>query len=198
MTMEQNILGAVLVGGESRRMGRDKALLEVEGRPLAERVAAVVGRVVPKVVLVTREATDRRFPGRSTIADRFPGQGPLAGLHAALLEAEGGAVFLAACDLPGLTPDLVRWVIGSEPLSGTAPSARVPAADGRLQPLCALYGPACLGPAEEALEAGSLSMHEFLDRLDVVRRPLVPELPFYRPDLLVNWNEPNDLPRRPP
>ncbi len=198
MTLEEKILGAVLVGGESRRMGRDKALLEVEGRPLAERVADVVGRVVPRVVLVARDGTDRRFPGRSIIADRFPGRGPVAGLHAALVEAEGGSVFLAACDLPGLSPELVQWVIGSEPLSETVPSARVPVADGRLQPLCALYGPACVVPAEAALQAGSPSMHAFLDRLDVARLPFDPELPFYHPDLLANWNEPDDLPRRPP
>ena len=196
MGVPEAILGAVLIGGASRRMGRDKALLPVEGQPLAERVARTLERVVSRVVLVGRDREDDRFPDRTILADRFPGQGPLAGLHAALLDAAGEPVFLAACDLPGLTPRLIRWVIGDGPVARDAPQARVPVAEGRLQPLCALYGPACLGPAEEALEAGRLSMHRFLEDLDVITKPLTPDLPFYDPDLLVNWNEPDDVERR--
>lgn len=195
--MREAILGAVLIGGESRRMGRDKALLPVGGKPLAARVADVLEQVLPRVVLVGRDPGDDRFPGRAFVTDRFPGRGPLAGLHAALLEAAGEPVLLTACDLPGLTPELIEWVIGSEPLSA-APAARVPVAEGRLQPLCALYGPACLGPAERALASGDLSMHGFLQRLDVTREPLTPDLSFYRPNLLANWNEPDDLVRRSP
>lgn len=185
-----------MIGGASRRMGRDKALLPVEGQPLAERVASTLERVVPRVVLVGRDREDPRFPDRTVLADRFPGQGPLAGLHAALLEAAGQPVFLAACDLPELTPRLIEWVIGDEPVARDAPQARVPATGGRLQPLCALYGPACLGPAERALETGRLSMYRFLDDLEVTPKPLTPDLPFYRPDLLANWNEPDDVQRR--
>lgn len=197
MGVPEPILGAVLIGGESRRMGRDKALLPVEGQPLAERVASTLERVVSRVVLVGRDPADDRFPDRTVLADRFPGQGPLAGLHAALLEAAGGPVFLAACDLPGLTPQLIEWILGDEPVTRDAPRARVPVAGGRLQPLCALYGPACLDPAQRALEAGRLSMHRLLDDLDVTPKPLTPSLDFYRPDLLANWNEPDDIPRRP-
>lgn len=195
------LVGAVLVGGESRRMGRDKALLEVDGQTLAERTADVLAAVVPRVVLVTRGPTDDRFPNRPdrpVVADRFPGRGPLAGLHAALIEASGAPVFLTACDLPGLTPELVDWVIGSEPLPPHVPAARIPTTEGRLQPLCGLYGAACQEPAEEALRADRLSMHDFLDRVECTRLPLTSELPFYEPDLLANWNTPHDVTRRSP
>lgn len=195
------VVGAVLVGGESRRMGRDKALLEIDGQTLAERTADVLAAVVSRVVLVTRVPTDDRFPNRPdrpVVADRFPGRGPLAGLHAALVKAAGAPVFLTACDLPGLTPELVDWVIGAEPLPSDVPAARIPTTEGRLQPLCGLYGSACRKPAEEALRAERLSMHDFLDRVDCTQLPLTPDLRFYAPDLLTNWNTPHDLTRRRP
>lgn len=209
--LSSDVLGAVLVGGESRRMGRDKARLPFRGRPLALHVAGTLERVLREVVLVVREAGDERFPDSRfpVVPDRFPGEGPLAGLHAALCHAalchaapedaerEARAVFLAACDLPGLSPELVRHIVaraGDERLS-SAPRAWVPRFEDRAQPLAALYSPGCLGVVEALLEEGERAMHRFLDRIPVIAVPLTPALPFYRPDLLVNVNRPGDLER---
>jgi molybdopterin-guanine dinucleotide biosynthesis protein A len=211
----ESIVGAVLVGGASRRMGRDKARLPFGGRSLAAHVAGVLDQVFTEVVLVARAAAeagkragDGELVGRAVLTDHFPGAGPLAGLHAALLHARetrgrgslpgGGAVFLAACDLPGLSPELVRHVTAGAP--GEAGSeetaepawARVPVADGRLQPLAALYGPGCLSLAAENLRRGRRSMHGLLDQLTVLPVPVTPDLPFFHPDLLINVNSPED------
>lgn len=189
---EDPILGAVLVGGESRRMGRDKARLTVGGEPLAERISRLLEAVVGEVVLVTRSAEDPRFADRLIVADRFPGRGPLAGLHAALEAAGDRAVLLAACDLPNLSLPLLRHLIG-EGLGDDAPRARVPRASGQLQPLLALYSAGCRSVAAACLEAGELSMHGFLERIDTEIVPITPDLPFYRPDLFTNLNYPEDL-----
>lgn len=200
---EVAILGAVLVGGDSRRMGRDKAQLPFHGRCLAVHVAEILGEVLPDVVMVAREEDDTRFPGWTVIADHFQGAGPLAGLHAALLHTKalgggGRPVFLAACDLPGLCPDLVRHVARNTPAGNArseGPWARVPRIDGRLQPLAALYSPQCLPVAEEHLKHGRRAMHRFLEALEVIPLPLTSDLPFFRPDLLTNLNFPEDYRR---
>lgn len=213
-----DVLGAVLVGGESRRMGTDKARLPFRGRPLALHVAGVLERVLPEVVLVGRASPDERFPGLQAVADRFPGAGPLAGLHAALCHAERAhaarvdsarvgakdrgdlearAVFLAACDLPGLSPELVRHLLvkaGDHRLS-PSPRAWVPRFEDRRQPLAALYSPGCRSAVETLLERGERTVHRFLDRISVAVVPVTPELPFYRPGLLDNVNRPRDLQR---
>lgn len=196
-------------------MERDKARLPFHGRPLAEHVAEVLARVFAEVVLVTRDPDDPRFPDWPRVADRYPGHGPLAGLHAALLQAAqiegaqleapqieapqidrpGRPVFLAACDLPGLTPELVRHVLGPGFPAGAGAAARVPFADGRLQPLAALYSPGCLPLVASSLERGERAVHRFLDRIDVTTVPLTPDLPFYRRHLLANVNRPRDLER---
>lgn len=199
-------------------MGTDKARLPFRGRPLALHVAGVLERVLPEVVLVGRATTDERFPGFPAVADRFPGAGPLAGLHAALCHAARGhaarvdakdrenenrgdlearAVFLAACDLPGLSPALVRHLLaqaGDHRLS-PSPRAWVPRFEDRRQPLAALYSPGCRSVVEILLERGERTVHRFLDRTSVTVVPVTPELPFYRPDLLANVNRPKDLQR---
>jgi len=200
---ETSILGAVLVGGESQRMGRDKARLPFRGRSLAVHVAQILDQVLGDVVMVGREDGDARFPGWTVIADRFPGAGPLAGLHAALLHAAapaggGRPVFLAACDLPGLSADLVRHVADRTSAGEGRPAGpwvRVPATEGRLQPLAALYAPECLPIAEAHLRDGQRAMHRFLAALEVVPLTLTPDLPFFRPDLLTNLNLPEDYRR---
>lgn len=179
-------------------MGRDKARIPFRGRTLAEHVASVLDEVFSEVVLVSRTADDPRFPDWTTVVDRRPGAGPLAGLESALRHAEGRAVFLAACDLPRLSPELVRYVVGPDRgledwLQEALPAARAPVFEDRLQPLAALYSPACLPMVSASLERGQRAMHRWLDTIPVTRLPLTPELPFYRGDLLFNVNDPGDL-----
>ena len=193
-------------------MGRDKARLDFRGRPLALHVASVLERVLGEVVLVGGERVEERFPGFPSVRDRFPGAGPLAGLHAALQYAdpshaaaghsvdsapEARAVFLAACDLPGLSPDVVRHLVAfaDDPRRSASPRAWVPRLEDRVQPLAALYSPGCLPVVETLLQRAERTVHRFLDRISVTLVPLTPDLPFYHPDLLANLNHPGDLER---
>lgn len=198
------VLGAVLVGGASRRMGRDKALLPTPDGPLAEslarRLEAVPG--IAEVVMVSRESPDERFPDRRVVADHRPGGGPLAGLEAALLAAQGRPVFALACDLPNVPVDLVEWVVGSGFAADAVPAARVPFLDGRLQPLCALYSAACLpvvtglleesNPKDQEGGTARASMHALLERLALARLVVHSGLPFHHPALFRNLNTPAD------
>ena len=152
-------LGAVLVGGMSRRMGEDKALLVWEGRPLALHVAAIVARVVPRVVLVGGAGRGYERLGRPWLPDPpgLTGAGPLAGLVAALRVAP--RVLLVACDLPYLEPvHLARFVFAA----GAAPVAMPVLAPARREPLVGLYGRAVLPLALRSLAAGSRRMTDLL------------------------------------
>lgn len=114
--------GAVLCGGDSRRMGRDKALVPVDGVPMAERVAcALAAGGCTDVVLVGGDrAALTAATGRPWVADRFPGDGPLGGLLTALAAASGRDVVVAACDLPDLDDASVRTLIEAGAASDTA------------------------------------------------------------------------------
>ena len=98
-----HVEGAILVGGISTRMGRDKATLLYDGVPLALRVAAALGTCVERVRFVARpdELPELGLP---CIVDRHAERAPLVGIAAALAACEASAVLVAACDLPEIDP----------------------------------------------------------------------------------------------
>jgi len=129
------VLGAVLAGGASRRMGQDKAALTLDGTPLSHRVQrALFDGGVGAVVLV---GGDQGAEG--AIPDRWPGEGPLGALATAVghgASVEGVAiVIVAACDQPDLPADLVAALVhalAAGPADACASAVRTP--DGRVHP----------------------------------------------------------------
>lgn len=189
------VLGAVLAGGESQRMGRDKALLEVDGQPMAERALGILRALLQEVVLVAPMRPEYARWGAEVVPDLRPGSGPLGGLHAALKRAAGRPVFLLACDLPFVSVELVDHLLVSLDIRGTDASARFPVHQDRAQPLCGLYGAGCLPIVERRLDRGELGIFGLLDSLDIDPVEIDTSLSWYRSDLLDNINAPEDLAR---
>lgn len=189
--MTRNVLGAVLAGGRSRRMGRDKALLRFAGRTLAERAVSTLEEVFGSVVLIG-DVRPELGGDLEAVPDLLPDRGPLGGLVTALERGAGRDVFLLACDLPLVEPDLVRHVVAAGAGASFAGGAYVAAMEGRVQPLCGLYAASCRGVAADALRAGRLRMTELLERLDSVPVAIDDSLSFYHPLLLHNVNRPED------
>lgn len=183
---------AVLAGGQSRRMGRDKARLQLGGAALIERVLAVARALDAPCFLVIRQAGDFADLGVPSCLDQYPGSGPLGGLCTALKHSSACAVLLLACDLPFLTPDFLRFLAAQ----GTAHQALIPRSDDGLQPLCALYARSCLPAIERALDRNELRMTSFHAEVSV--RVLEPQewQPFDPHGLLFsNLNTPEEYQR---
>jgi molybdenum cofactor guanylyltransferase len=174
--------GAVLCGGRSRRMGTDKALVEVDGVAMAERVAQALEAAgcAPVAFVGGDEAGLGRF-GRPFHPDRWPGEGPLGGVLTALVDV-GGDVIVAACDLPFLDAS----TIGSL-LAAAAPGVDVTVATtDRLQPAVAWWSASARAPIEDAWRDGVRALHEAVARLSAVAVPVDPRA-------LHNVNAPADL-----
>jgi molybdopterin-guanine dinucleotide biosynthesis protein A len=178
---------AILAGGESRRMGRDKALLTIDGGSLLERTARMARETGCPVAVVGRSRpAGWAEPGTAFYADRYPGTGPLGGIATALEEA-GGDILALSCDLPLLTPDAIGWLLGvwngqSREL-GLAARSR-----DRLEPLFAIYRQAALPAIRDALAAGRLSIHRLLTALDFPAAPV----PAHVAAALTNVNTPEE------
>jgi molybdopterin-guanine dinucleotide biosynthesis protein A len=202
-SLKTSVVGAVLAGGESRRLGRDKALLPWLGKALLLHPFEVLQEVMSEVVVVTVGGRSYGELGVPVIHDRFEGLGPLAGIHAALEWARSRPVFVVACDLPFVSVDLVEhvadWSTEQKPRASAGdeawahPRARVAVWKGRQQPLCGLYSASCREPLEERLRDGRLEAWRFLAEIETASIPITHDLAFYRPDLLVNINSPRDL-----
>jgi molybdopterin-guanine dinucleotide biosynthesis protein A len=158
------VTGVVLAGGRASRMGgRDKAFAAVGGEPIAVRTVRLFRTLFPQVVVATNRPERFRALDVETVADVYPGCGPLAGIHAAMRVARLPSVFVAACDMPGLDPDVIRFLVGR---MGSA-DAVVPRWDGDVEPLHALYAVRLLPLVEEALRAGRHAMRELLSQIRV-------------------------------
>jgi molybdenum cofactor guanylyltransferase len=163
----------LLVGGKSSRMGRDKALLEIGGRSLLERAAALLVPLAASVSLVGESPRYAEF-GLPMIADRWPGAGPLGGIATALFRARQPWSLVLACDLPFVTGDFLRWLC-ARAVSDTQNSfdALVPATKQGLEPLCAAYRSSSVRALDQALVRGA---RKVTDGLAALRVQLVPEI----------------------
>lgn len=185
----------VLAGGDSRRMGQDKAFVDFGGRPLVKWVCDRLEQAGCGPVIVAARASmlDRlQALGLRTVADRLPGRGPLAGFHAGLEAAGDGFHVVIACDQPFFEPEALQYLLRRarrEPLD-----AVVPEACGRLQVLQAAYHSRVASAAEQMLQAGELTVYQLLHRL---RWQAVPERElraFGDPArMFFNVNTPEDL-----
>jgi molybdopterin-guanine dinucleotide biosynthesis protein A len=145
-----DVEGFILVGGASSRMGRDKAQLLFNARTSIERVATELLAVALPVTMVGARQHYRHLSLRN-VPDVHPGWGALGGIQAALKACERDWALIVACDLPFITAQLFERLAT---LRGDQTDAVVPVqADGRPQPLCALYRrETCLPEAERLIE----------------------------------------------
>jgi molybdenum cofactor guanylyltransferase len=142
--------GFVLAGGESSRMGRDKANLPFHGKTLLEHVAAAVAEAAGSVTLVAPPARYQNL-GYPVISDARPGCGPLEGIHTALGASPAAWNLIAACDLPVISTRFLKLIMAAADACGA--DCLIPAGpSGRLEPLCAAYHSRCRAAIGEALE----------------------------------------------
>lgn len=188
-------LAAILAGGASRRFGSPKALAEVDGRPLIERVRDALLAAVPDPVLITAWPERFGWLGLASRPDVAPGGGPLAGIHAALLwsrERGRRGALVVACDLPFLHPELLRRLVqraGETRAAAVAPEGP----DGRPEPMCAWYSEEALPEIQARLREGDLALRRLLPALGAERISLPETADLAPPEVLFhNVNSPAD------
>ncbi|MCY4108784.1 MAG: molybdenum cofactor guanylyltransferase [Chloroflexi bacterium] len=160
------LTGAILAGGRSTRMGRDKAELMLT-LPSGERLTMLqlVNRTLESVCDETLVVGGPARAGVNArrIPDRFPGAGPLAGILSALLAASSEHVFVVACDMP---------FVDSQAIKGLAAlmddhDAVVPRIQGRFETLHAIYKTDCAAAIREVLDAGDRRVRSFFSLINL-------------------------------
>ena len=158
------VSGVILAGGRASRMGgRDKAFAAVDGEPIAVRTVRLFQELFADVVVSTNRPERFAGLGVRTVTDAFPGCGPMAGIHAAMLACATSHVFVAACDMPRLDPDAIRFLVARV---GTA-DAVVPCWEDDVEPLHAVYAVRLAPRLETFLRGGRYALRDLLADLDV-------------------------------
>ncbi|MBI2157133.1 MAG: molybdenum cofactor guanylyltransferase [Candidatus Rokubacteria bacterium] len=159
------VTGVIQAGGRSTRMGgRPKALMELGGRRIVERVLDAVAPAVDDLLLVTNTPDLYASLGVPMVADVYPDAGSLGGIYSGLKAAPGETAFTVACDMPFLHPAVVRLVVAR---AGEA-DVVIPRVGGQLETLHACYAKSCLPHIEERILAGRLKIVGFFERVRVI------------------------------
>lgn len=191
---EPNLSCAVLAGGASSRMGRDKSLLELQGEPMVERVLNRLGQLSDDLFVVSDEPHKYAFLGKRV---RFagdiggPGQGPLAGIAGALVKSQHTRVLIVATDMPMLNVELLRYMTRVDPTADVV--VPIISEDGYPETLHAIYSKSALHAIQGLLIEGRRKISDFFDQVRVVTIPREEVLKI-DPDLhsFLNTNTPEE------
>jgi molybdenum cofactor guanylyltransferase len=154
----------ILSGGKSSRMGTNKALLKINEKTNIERIADTLKVSFNDIILVTNQPEDYQFLGLKMVQDFYPGQGPLAGVHAGLFASAFEKNFVVACDMPFVSVGLAEVLIQN---SGDY-DAVVPVINGVQHPLFSVFHKRVNGAVAHSIETGRLRMKHLLDTLNVL------------------------------
>jgi molybdopterin-guanine dinucleotide biosynthesis protein A len=178
-----------MAGGKSKRMGQDKAWIELDGEPLVKRVADVLAEVADEVLIVANDPKYERL-GLRVVRDRWPNGGALGGIATGVGAATHDTVLVAACDMPFLSADVWRLLLGH---AGEA-DVVIPKVGGEFETLHALYAKACVPHMARAIAENRLRVISFFDAV-TVKAIEEPELRAVDPTLraFTNVNTPEEL-----
>ncbi len=173
----------ILAGGKSSRMGRNKALLDFGGETLIGRLYRILTEAFDEVFISANDPKAYRFLGAPIVRDVFADGSSLAGIHAGLLRSRAEHCFFAACDMPFLNIELVRYL-------GRVTDdydVVIPESESGLEPLHAFYSRRCVPYIEDQLQRRNLKVIDFFERVKV-RKVTRGEVREYDPEELSYFN----------
>ena len=161
MTKRTDIVGVILAGGSSSRMGQDKALLCVGEETFIGRATHLLQQVFNNVIISANDRVVYDFIGLPVVEDVHKGCGPLAGIHAAMASAGRSDIFVLSCDLPFVDVSVVERI-----LDNSSGAEVIVAGDGTgIQPLCGLYRQTCMKVIQGQLEVKEYSVLKLVQHM---------------------------------
>jgi molybdopterin-guanine dinucleotide biosynthesis protein A len=190
--MITDVTGVLLAGGKSKRMGADKRFIVVGQRTLFERSCAVLCGLFEQVCVVIAQDSPSLQTEVSVVRDLIPDCGSLGGLYTGLQVAKTQHIFLAACDMPFLNPEIILYIVRLKDEADIVISRWAT----RLQPTHALYSRNCLPVIEEMLKVHNRRIQSIIDH-PALRVHVIDETEIRQIDhdgrSMFNINTPSDL-----
>jgi len=161
-TLAQKATAIIMAGGGSTRMGTDKSMLQIEGRPIIERTCRRLADCFEQIIISANEVEKFAFLGFEIVPDKVPGQGPLMGIASALEASANEINFVAACDIPYIEPGNIRRIL-SEAADSDADITVPTTGNGRYEPLFAVYRKSALESINKVLSSGGRKISDVFD-----------------------------------
>ena len=161
--MGNQITGVILAGGKSRRMGYNKALLQIGNQTIIQRVLASLKQVTSSQLIVTNFPEEYEFLDLPMKSDILPGKGAFGGIYTGLSVSETPYCLVVACDMPFLNVDLLQYM--TQIVQGY--DIVIPKHSKGYEPLCAIYAKSCTPHIEKLLKANQLRIIEIFSYVRV-------------------------------
>ena len=161
--MWKDVTCIILAGGASRRMGRDKAFIQIEGIRLLDYVYKKCRELFSEIIIVTNQPQQFVDYQTPVVPDEIPGIGSIGGLYTGLRRASNYYSFCVACDMPFLNPELIALIIEKRRNNDVI----IPRTRAGLEPLHALYSKRCIEPLKKYIEKGDLKISNILAEVKV-------------------------------
>lgn len=149
------ITAVILAGGKSSRMGKDKGLIEVNGKPMIQHAIDTLQELKVPILIVANNPLYEQF-NCPVFSDEIPDKGPLGGIYTALMHAETESVLILSCDTPFITEDILKKLI----IESIGYSVIVASDGEREHPLIGVYHKAALGKIKQSLATDQLKLSD--------------------------------------
>ena len=182
--------GVILAGGESTRMGKNKAFIAINGQRIIDRTVSLFREIFDDVLLVTNTPLDYLELNVKIVTDLVPGKGSLGGVYTGLFFSSSPKAFFVGCDMPFLDRTVIHYFLSLAPTADIV----VQRTKDYWEPLHAIYPRTLLKPIERLFQQGELTIFKAYQGMKV-REVSEEELKPYDPDLhtLSNFNTPEEL-----
>ncbi len=154
----------ILAGGENKRLPVTKGFLELKGRKIIESSIGLLKGIFGSVIISTNSPESYFYLGVPMVGDVMNYRGPMTGIFSALATLEETEIFVTACDMPFIRPDLIRYIVGRW---ANTWEAVIPIFNGEPQPLLGVYSKKLMPKMEESIRKRIRGLREFLNTREV-------------------------------
>jgi molybdopterin-guanine dinucleotide biosynthesis protein A len=183
------VTGIILAGGKSSRMGTDKGLQELCGKPLISYSIKALSEICSTIIISTSSDAYQSF-GYKTVADEIPGIGPMGGIYSALKQSKTEKNLVLSCDLPFVSVELLSYILkSSEGYKVTVPWQ----GNQHYEPLCGFYHLSILDQISIYIQNNNYKLPDLFNEITINQLVINNELDFYTEELFLNVNSKHDL-----
>jgi len=184
-----DVTGIILAGGKSSRMGTDKGLQLLCGKPLIHYTIQVLSEFCSSIIISTSSDAYQSF-GYKTVADEIPGIGPMGGIYSALKQSKTEKNLVLSCDLPFVSKELLSFIIkNSNKYQVTVPWE----GNQHYEPLCGFYHLSVLESMNIFIQKGNYKLPDLFEEISINKLGINNKLDFYTENLFMNVNSKDDL-----
>ncbi len=182
------LTGIILSGGKSSRMGKEKGLCWLKGKPLIEYSFDHLKNFCDSII-ISSNSNEYEYLGCQIVKDEVQDIGPAGGIYSCLRASGNDENFIVSCDMPMITGDLIQYLLSQKKDF----DALIPLFNGFPEPLCAFYRQSCIPVFKKSIDLGKYKIQDIIKGVNAGFVPVKPTDPFYSPLLFTNVNAPGDI-----